>query len=145
MFLFNCFRSWGKRGLRRAEGWMPPARNETATVLGTHRRAVALAPPCAAQGRARFQGSCVCLFVVCLLFAYCLFVLLFPSRAGRQSSEAEPIGTAMLPCFRHASVTLPSRFRYVSVVRLPVAPARGKCKGSLHQRAIIKETSVGAR
>ena len=38
-----------KRGLRRAEGGMPPIRSKIATALGTRRRAVIVASSCAAQ------------------------------------------------------------------------------------------------
>ena len=87
-------------------------------------------------GRARFQGNRVCLF----LLAWCLLLLVFvgfliPSRAVRQSREAEPRSSAT----RRVSATCPLRFRCVSVARLPVALPRGKCEGSPRQRAIIKE------
>ena len=101
-----------------------------------------------------------CLLVACLLLAFacfCLFffvfVVSFSSREAKLRSRAERhryvscfryVSGALPLRFRYVSATFPLRFRYVSVVRLPVAPARGKCKGSLRQRAIIKETSVGA-
>ena len=82
-------------------------------------------------GRARFQGSCVCLFFACLLLACCLlvaclllaccllllvFYLLFVSPSSREAklrSRAERHRYAS--CFRYVSVTFPLRFRYVSV------------------------------
>ena len=175
--VFYGLRSYdSKRGPRRAEGGMPPIRHKPATALGTRRRAVIVASSCAAQrpriltwplgcvgsilGARFFKVIAFACFLLacCLLVAcFCLLLLvfvgcLFPSRAGRQSWEAEPRGTATCHVsvtfpvrFRYASVTFPLRFRYVSVVRLPVAPARGKCIGSLRQRAITKETSLGAR
>ena len=83
-------------------------------------------------GRARFQGNCVCLFFACLLLACCLLVACvlfvfcsFSSRGAKLGSRAER--HRYVSCFRYASVTFPLCFRYVSVVRLPVAPARGKC------------------
>ena len=90
-------------------------------------------------GRARFQGNCVCLLVAC----FCLFLFVFcflPEPGGKAEKQSRE---AVL------HVVLPLRFRYVSVAfpwrassrRLP----RGKCEGSLRQRAIIKETYVGAR
>ena len=96
-------------------------------------------------GRVRFQGNCVCLF----LFACCLLLFVFvgfliPSRAGRQSREAEPRSSATC----RVSAMFPLRFRYVSVAfpwrASPWPLPRGKCEGSLRQRA-IKETYVGAR
>ena len=181
-WFFNGFRRGGKtffqgflscsskRGLRPAEGGMPPIRHKFTTAFGMRRRAVVVASPCAAQRPriltwllgcvdsipgARFQGNCICLLLACCLLVACLLLvfvcLLLPARAGRQSWEAEPRGTATCHVsvtflvLGNVSVTFPLRFRYVSVGRLPVAPARGKCKGSLRQRAIIKETSVGAR
>ena len=71
-------------------------------------------------GRARFQGNCVCLFLLaCCLLLFVFVCFLLPSRAGRQSREAEPRSSATC----RVSATFPLRFRCVSVARLPVAPA----------------------
>ena len=99
-------------------------------------------------GRARFQGNCVCLFLLACACCFLLFVFvgfLVPSRAGGQSREAEPRSSATC----RVSSTFPLRFRYVSVAfpwrASPWPLPRGKCEGSLRQRAITKETYVGAR
>ena len=85
---------------------------------------------------------CVSLLVAC----FCLFLLVFwllpepGGKAEKQSREA-----VLRVVFPLRSV----RFRYVSVafpVRASQWPLpRGKCEGSLCQRAIIKETYAGAR
>ena len=95
-------------------------------------------------GRARFQGNCVCLFLLaccslCLFVArfacFCLLVCLFlfvccflPEPGGKtekQSREAV-LRVVFLLRFRYVSVTFPLRFRCVSVARLPVASAQGQ-------------------
>ena len=63
-------------------------------------------------GRARFQGNCVCLLLLaCCLLLFVFVCFLLPSRALRQSREAEPRSSATC----RASATFPLRFRYVSV------------------------------
>ena len=67
-------------------------------------------------GRARFQGNCVCLFLLTcclLLFVFCFL----PEPGGKAEKQC------YLSCFRSVSVTFPLRFRCVSVARLPVASA----------------------
>ena len=89
--------------------------------------------------RARFQGNCVCLF----LFIVC-FLPEPGGKAEKQSREA--VLRVVFPLrFRYVSVASPLRFRCVSVARLPWLLPRGKCEGSLRQRAVIRETYVGAR
>ena len=87
-------------------------------------------------GRARFLKvivfACFCLLVAC----FCLFFASFPSRGEKPRSRAEK--QCYLSCFRYVSVAFPWR---ASPWPLP----RDKCEGSLCQRAIIKETYVGAR
>ena len=89
-------------------------------------------------GHARFQGNCVCLLLACCLF---LFVFcFFPEPGGKAEKQSRE---AVL------RVVLPQRFRYVSVAfpwrASPRLLPRGKCEGGRRQRAIIKETYVGAR
>ena len=98
--------------------------------------------------RARFQGNCVCLFLLACACCFLLFVFvgfLVPSRAGGQSREAEPRSSATC----RVSSTFPLRFRYVSVAfpwrASPWPLPRGKCEGSPYQRATMKETYAGAR
>ena len=74
-------------------------------------------------GRVRFQGNYVCLFVLaCCLLLFVFVCFLLPSRAGRQSREAEPRSSAT--CL--VSATFPLRFCCVSVARLPAASAQGQ-------------------
>ena len=90
-------------------------------------------------GRARFQGNCVCLFLLaCCLLLFVFVGFLIPSRAGRQSREAEPRSSATC----RVSATFPLRFRYVSVafpLRFRGAPPRGLCLGASAKEASVRE------
>ena len=81
------------------------------------------------RGRARFQGNCCCLFVVCCLVVF---------WAGEHSREAEPRSTATC----RVSATLPLRFRYVSVM-FPWCASflllRGTCQGASVKEASARE------
>ena len=97
-------------------------------------------------GRARFQGNCVCLFLLaCCLLLFVFVGFLFPSRAGRQSREAEPrsLLCVVFPLrFRYVSVTFPLRFRYISVafpLRFRGAHPRGLCLGASVKEASVRE------
>ena len=86
-------------------------------------------------GRARFQGNCVCLFLLAcclLLFAFvcfCWFFDSFPSREAQPRSRAEK--QCYVSCFRYVSVTFPLRFRG--------APLRGLCLGASAKEASARE------
>ena len=96
-------------------------------------------------GRARFQGNCVCLLFVCLLLACCLLLLVFcwlfvssSSRGATLRSRAERHRYVL--CFRHASVTLPLRFRYISVT-FPWCASPWPLPGASAKEATIREQS----
>ena len=88
-------------------------------------------------GRARFQVNCVCLFLLACCLLLFVFFDSFPSQEAKPRSRAEK--QCYVSCF-------PLRFRFVSVAfpwRAPPWPLpRGKCDGSLRQRAIVKKPHV---
>ena len=87
-------------------------------------------------GRARFQGNCVCLFLLAcclLLFVFC-FLPEPGGKAEKQSREA--VLRVVLPLtfplrFHHVSITFPLRFRG--------APPRGLCPGASVKEASVRE------
>ena len=83
-------------------------------------------------GRARFQGNCICLFLLAcclLLFVFC-FLPEPGGKAEKQSREA--VLRVVFPLrFRYVSVTFPLRFRG--------APPRGLCPGASVKEAPVRE------
>ena len=155
MFFYGFRSGHSRRGLGRAVGGMPPIRHELATALGGG--GIVMRSPAAKDpdltsglrafnpGRARFQGNCVCFFLLacCLLVAcFCLFFVLVlrflfepGGKAEKQSREA-PLRVMFPLRLRYASVTLPLRFSHVSVA-FPWCASPWPLPG-----ASVKETSL---